>query len=171
MKMLTKQEREEIAKRFKSCTKVDFSDIYRGLFGIPTPKETTIGEDDKAVLNRLIELCDTSNMMELPLDKDGEVIHIGDAVWYGGEACQVLSIRYDGAGLFDTEVYIRSDADIFRAFWRKPNSVTNRELVTIDSLIERIKNALDNFDDTTLLSYDKLSRISNELESLGDGND
>lgn len=60
--MLTKEERNAIAERIGT-------------------DNTTWGTDCKVVRDRLIELCDTSNMVELPLDKDGEVIHIGDTVF------------------------------------------------------------------------------------------
>ncbi len=35
-------------------------------------REIVLSEEfDKAITNRLIDLCDASNMTELPLDKDG----------------------------------------------------------------------------------------------------
>ena len=168
--MLTKQEREEIAKRFKSCTKVDFSDIYRGLFGIPTPKETTIGEDDKATLNRILDLCDTSDMMELPLDKDGKVIHIGDTVWCDGDKYQVASIRYDTSGLFGVEVYIRSAVEMFRAFWRSPKTVTHIEPISDH---ERIAQEIEEIADANkgTVTEEDLRLVAEEIRELGECNE
>lgn len=166
--MLTKEEREEIAKRFKSCTKVDFSDIYRGLFGRPTPKETTIGEDDKATLNRLLDLCDTSNMLELPRDKDGEVIRPCDVV-YDDDNIKYVVVGYMTSSN-STDVILRADKKSVNIV-AHAEALAHKKPITIESFVERIKNALDNIDDTTLLPYVELSRIADELESLGDSND
>lgn len=163
--MLTKQEREEIAKRFKSCTKVDFSDIYRGLFGIPTPKETTIGEDDKATLNRLIELCDTSDMVELPRDKDGKVIHIGDTVWCSGEKETVKAIE-----IRDSEARIHFVAPLGCESWSSPELITRAEPISeyesIARAIEDITHCLSN-----AAASLKLQDIAMEIRELGDDND
>ena len=163
--MLTKQEREEIAKRFKSCTKVDFSDIYRGLFGIPTPKETTIGEDDKATLNRLIELCDTSDMVELPRDKDGKVIHIGDTVWCSGEKETVKAIE-----IRDSEARIHFVVPLGCESWSSPELITRAEPISeyesIARAIEDITHCLSN-----AAASLKLQDIAMEIRELGDDND
>ncbi|MCR5631364.1 MAG: hypothetical protein K6F24_05335 [Atopobiaceae bacterium] len=163
--MLTKQEREEIAKRFKSCTKVDFSDIYRGLFGIPTPKETTIGEDDKATLNRLIELCDTSDMVELPRDKDGKVIHIGDTVWCSGEKETVKAIE-----IRDSEARIHFVVPLGCESWSSPELITRAEPISdhesiaraIEDIVYRLNSASASL---------KLQDIAMEIRELGGSND
>lgn len=166
--MLTKEEREEIAKRFKSCTKVDFSDIYRGLFGRPTPKETTIGEDDKATLNRLLDLCDTSNMLELPRDKDGEVIRPGDTIY------DVDSKKYKVIGYMtnnNTSNIVMETCGPY-IYTRKPgDSLTHKDPVTIDSLVKRIKNILHEDNNMPDWLHDELSLIASQLKSLGDSND
>lgn len=163
--MLTKEEREEIAKRFKSCTKVDFSDIYRGLFGRPTPKETTIGEDDKATLNRLLDLCDTSNMLELPLDKDGIPIRIGDTVWHNGEKETVKAIE-----IRDSGARIHFVVPLGCESWSSPELITHAEPI---SEYERIARAIE---DITHCLNDaaaslKLQDIAMEIRELGDDND
>ena len=163
--MLTKQEREEIAKRFKSCTKVDFSDIYRGLFGIPTPKETTIGEDDKATLNRLIELCDTSDMVELPRDKDGKVIHIGDTVWCSGEKETVKAIE-----IRDSEARIHFVVPLGCESWSSPELITRAEPISDhESIARAIEDIIYHLDDAAASL--KLQDIAMELRKLGDSND
>ena len=163
--MLTKQEREEIAKRFKSCTKVDFSDIYRGLFGIPTPKETTIGEDDKATLNRLIELCDTSDMVELPRDKDGKVIHIGDTVWCSGEKETVKAIE-----IRDSEARIHFVVPLGCESWSSPELITRAEPISDHESIARAIEDITHCLNDAAASL-KLQDIAMELRKLGDGNE
>lgn len=83
--MLTKQEREEIAERFRNYDKAEYvtlySGMYDGLLGEHVPKETTVKKDRIELASRILELCDTSNMLELPVDKNGEVIRPGDVVY------------------------------------------------------------------------------------------
>lgn len=66
--------------------------------------------------NTILDLCDTSNMIELPLDKDGKVIKIGDEVRDGfGRHLVVTSMEYTHsgnvliAGFNDTDGIIYSD--------------------------------------------------------------
>ena len=117
--MLTKQEREEIAKRAQVVNGDHESDTpYFVLTGGFTPDNTPVDDDYKKMSLIINDLCDTSNMVELPRDKNGVPIHIGDTVWCDGDKYQVASIRYDTSGLFGVEVYIRSAAEMFRAFCR-----------------------------------------------------
>ena len=163
--MLTKQEREEIAKRFKSCTKVDFSDIYRGLFGRSTPKETTIGEDDKATLNRLLDLCDTSNMLELPRDKDGIPIHIGDTVWCDGEKETVKAIE-----IRDSEARIHFVVPLGCESWSSPELITRAEPISDhESIARAIEDIIYHLDDAAASL--KLQDIAMEIRELGDDNE
>ena len=163
--MLTKQEREEIAKRFKSCTKVDFSDIYRGLFGIPTPKETTIGEDDKATLNRLIELCDTSDMVELPRDKDGKVIHIGDMVWFEGVKETVSAIE-----MYKDTVYIHLTSPKRPNTFSSPNVLTHVDIISEHERIAQEIEEIAAGSSGTVIA-DDLRLVAEEIRELGNDND
>ena len=71
--MLSKEERNAIAERIgKEFDYIENDEVYEALIGEEIPDNTTLETDCKVVRNRLIELCDTSNMIELPLDKDGE---------------------------------------------------------------------------------------------------
>lgn len=75
--MLTRQERQEIAERAKACKKeeeLNWDQFSYVLLGIQSWR------NDDELLDRIVELCDTSNMIGLPLDKDGEVIRIHDVV-------------------------------------------------------------------------------------------
>ena len=97
--MLSKEERNAIAERIvKEFDYTENDEVYEALIGEEIPDSTTWGTDCKVVRDRLIELCDTSNMVELPLDKGGEVIHIGDTLFDNdGAKITVYSIRFNGS--------------------------------------------------------------------------
>ena len=111
--MLTKQEREEIAERFRNYDKAEYvtlySGMYDGLLGEHVPKETTVKKDRMELASRILELCDTSNMLELPVDKDGEVIRIHDVVYDNtGMEREVSEFRFPFYGAC---IYARTDDD------------------------------------------------------------
>ena len=159
--MLTKQERQEIAERAKACKneeELNWDQFSYVLLGIQSWR------NDDELLDRIVELCDTSNMMELPVDKDGEVIRLGDVVYDNdGEEYKVTGYRI----FFD-------DADIVLSNGSEPayttvfaHYLTHKQLVTIVTLVERIKNVM-NDDSTTVWAYDELDDIATQLERLGD---
>lgn len=169
--MLTKEERAAIAERATSFNKSDlrYTDIYECLFGEHPQGNTSIEEDDKAILDRLIELCDTSNMIELPLDKDGEVIHIGDMVDNVAEGkiyrVRGYEFRPDGCS-----VLLASDRSHIWTYSR-PNVLAHKKPVTIASLAEHLRNilgAIEGVDDSTFI---ELSNLADNLEMLGDSDD
>lgn len=165
--MLTKQERVAIAERAK---KFDFSDqdvVYEVLVGNEIPDDTTFSTDIKAVRARIIDLCDTSNMIDLPLDKDGQVICPGDTVYIGD------GIKYEVAGYMmrgnGTEVILAAGAEPVYTK-ESANDITHKKPVTIASLVERIRDILDDDDDMTAWVFSELSHVADQLEKLG-GND
>lgn len=166
--MLTKQEREEIAERVKNYTMASPS-IYECLLGSPLPKSTDTLQGCQAMAARILELRDTSNMMELPLDKDGEVIRVGDTVYVGDD------VKYEVAGYMmrgnGTEVILAAGAEF--VYTKEPaNKLTHKKPITIDSIVARIRNVLKN-DYSEMSSYTshELVHIANDLESLGDSDD
>ena len=80
------------------------------------------------------------------------------------------SIRYDGAGLFGVEVYIRSVDDMFRAFWRSPKAVTHAEPISDHESIARAIEDITHCLNDAAASL-KLQDIAMELRKLGDSND
>ena len=94
--MLTKEERKAIAERIgEEFDYTENDEVYEALIGEEIPDNTTWETDCNVVRDRLIELCDTSNMIELPLDKDGEVIRVDDTVYdEDGTGLVVESLRY-----------------------------------------------------------------------------
>lgn len=114
--MLTKRERAEIAERLRDCPEEDYYDFYEAVTGEETTIDTLLDEDADKIADIILDLCDTSNMIELPLDKDGKVINIGDKVRdVFGRHLVVVGISYRNSenvlvdGFDDTDGVIYSD--------------------------------------------------------------
>ncbi len=102
--MLTKKERAAIAKRLKNHDEKYIVDFYRCLFGTNPPDGVSLEKSCRNTINRLIDLCDTSNMVELPRDKDGEAIKVGDTLYtVFGDKVVVKGIIYEKG----KDIYIR----------------------------------------------------------------
>ena len=169
--MLTKQEREELAERFRNYDKAEYvtlySGMYDGLLGEHVPKETTVKKDRMELANRILELCDTSNMLELPVDKDGEVIHIGDTVYDDD------NLKYEVVGYMSTDQNIILKVDGKTAnILAYAETLTHKQPVTAKSLAQRIRDVLRN-DHSEMSPYTsrELVHIANDLERLGDNNE
>ena len=165
--MLTKEERKEIAERLNNYDCKSLWGLYREIIGVEEPNDTTYKEDVEAFCKSLIDLCDTSNMIELPVDKDGKVIHVGDIVYYGSTIYMVKKIIYNGneweIQFFDDKLCI--------SIYAEPNDLTRKKPVTIASLVEQIRDILDDDDDIAAWTFSRLAHIADQLESLGDSDD
>lgn len=168
--MLTKQERAEIATRFISYDggTLYFAELFECLFNREIPGSTTTKEDTEAVIDRLIDLCDTSNMIELPLDKDGEVIQVGDTVYIGD------GIKYEVAGYMmrgnGTEIILAAGAE--PVYTKEPaNNITHKKPVTIASLVGEIRRTLSQNTIMNKEATSKLWEITDQIEMLGDSDD
>ena len=164
--MLTKQEREATIERIKSYGHSDLP-FYKLLFGSRAPYAMQYTEYLKALKDRVIDLCDTSNMIELPLDKDSEVIQVGDTVYIGD------GIKYEVAGYMmrgnGTEVILAAGAE--PVYTKEPaNNITHKKPATIASINEQIKHLLDK-GHMSAWSMAQLFDIADQLESLGDSDD
>lgn len=171
--MLTKEEREEIAERFRNYDKAEYvtlySGMYDGLLGEHVPKETTVKKDRMELASRILELCDTSNMLELPVDKDGEYVHINDTVYdEDGEEYKVTGYEVYGSGVF---AYLTNMGERIYAK-RDATKLIHRKPVTAKSLAQRIRDVLRN-DHSEMSPYTsrELVHIANDLERLGDNNE
>lgn len=123
--------------------------------------------NDDELLDRLIELCDTSNMIELPLDKYGEVIRVGDTVYdKDGEEGKVGGYYYNNGTCKIIIPYGENGWNI--NFY--PSEITHKKPVTIASINEQIKHLLDK-GHMSAWSMAKLFDISEQLEKLGDSDD
>lgn len=139
--MLTKEERKAIAERISE--EFDFTEndeVYEALIGEEIPGNTTWRTDCKVVRDRLIELCDTSNMIELPLDKDGEVIHIGDTVFDDYDSEWVVNgIDFKSNGVL---IYVYLDGECARFL---PSELTHKSPVTAQELSDYMQAVINEY--------------------------
>lgn len=171
--MLTKEEREGIAKRLNYRGDTDYYSFYRAVTGHNTTTRITLDEDVEELEKVISNLCDTSNMVELPLDKDGQVIHIGDTVFddYGSEWV-VNGIKFNSNGVLIDTFF---DGNCTKLL---PYELTHKQPATIESLVERVRDVLENTDVVDALDdsrtgkfYDELLAICGELERLSDNDE
>ena len=165
--MLTKEERAAIAERLKSTEYITSSTLFKALTGEEKLSETSHVKSLCIICSVILGLCDTSNMIELPIDKDGQVIQVGDTVYIGD------GIKYEVAGYMmrgnGTEVILAAGAE--PVYTKEPaNDITHKKPVTIASLVERMRDVLDDDDDMTAWVFSELSHIADQLEKLGDSN-
>lgn len=158
--MLSKEERNVIAERMgKEFDFAEDDDVYEALIGEEIPDNTALETDCKVVRNRLIELCDTSNMIELPLDKDGKVIHIGDTLYDDdGEKITVYSIRFNNS---ENNVVITCEGSDFVCTYAG-DMLTRKNPVSVQSISKRMQGVLEDY----LFSVD--SDLHTELVSIAD---
>lgn len=165
--MLNKQERAAIAERVRKVSVTDRYGVYRAVTGKSildcSPAPATLHDMSRVIL----DLCDTSNMIELPLDKDGEVIRVGDVVYdEDGDKYEVMGYEVDDS---ETNIILDNESGSV-SISAAPNELTHKQPVTIESLVARIKRVM-NDDSTTVWAYDELDDIADKLESLGDSDD
>ena len=169
--MLTKQEREEIAERFRNYDKAKYvtlySGMYDGLLGEHVPKETTVKKDRMELASRILDLCDTSNMVELPVDKDGEVIKVGDTVYVDDDVkYKVVGYMMRGNG---TEVILAAGAE--PVYTKEPaNNITHKKPATIASLVERFEHVLAK-GQMSYWAAGEICDIVDQLKKLGDSDE
>lgn len=162
--MLTKEERKEIAERLSSVTELGDRAFYEAITGEQRPDTTSYEEDLKAMFNVVINLCDTSNMIELPLDKDGEVIRAGDTVYdKDGDVVEVGGYYYNNGTCKIIIPYGQNGCYINVL----PNELTHKKPATIASINEQLRHVLDK-GHMSAWSMAKLFDIAEQLESLGD---
>lgn len=165
--MLTKEERAAIAERLRSTYYITNSTLFKALTG-----EEELIENDQVrelcVIARVIfDLCDTSNMIELPLDKDGEVIHAGDTVYVGDREFTVNGFIFNDNGVTVRVVHTELHALNFY----ESNELTHKKTVTVASLVGEIRRALSQNTIMNKEATSKLWEITDQIEMLGDSDD
>lgn len=166
--MLTKEEREAIAERLSSVTELGDRTFYEAITGKQRPHTTSYEEDLKAMFNVIIDLCDTSNMIELPVDKDGEAIHIGDTL-YDDDNTEFKVIGYV-ANENSLNIILNADKKSVNIV-AHAETLTHKKLVTIASLAKELADIVSADYGTPMVVKHKISDIAEQLESLGDSND
>lgn len=168
--MLTKEERAAIAERVLSFNEeyLCYADIYECLFG-ERPRYNALSEEyDKAIKSRILDLCDTSNMIELPVDKDGIPFKRGDTVYESDGTEHIV----DGYAFSRANAKIVSVVDLINntRILFETDELTHKRPVTIASVRKQLKHVLDK-GEMTSWSMAKLFDIAEQLESLGDSDD
>lgn len=98
-------------------------------------------------------------MVELPLDKDGEVIHIGDTLYDDdGAKVTVCSIRFNESR---NNVVITCKGSDF-VYTYAGDSLTRKNPVSVQSISKRMQDVLEDY----LFSVD--SNLHTELVSIAD---
>ena len=160
--MLTKSDRAAIAERLNKCE--GLGELYYAVIGEELPTITSYEQDIDALFTRLSDLCDTSNMVELPIDKDGEVIKVGDTVYdKDGEKGKVGGYYYNNGTCKIIIPYGQNGCYINV----HPNEISHKKPVTIASINEQLRHVLDK-GHMSSWSMAKLFDIAEQLESLGD---
>lgn len=167
--MLTKEERSAIAERIKSVGYVDEKTFYESIVGKCVPSTTSYTEDLKTIFRVVLDLCDTSNMIGLPLDKDGIPFKRGDTVYESDGTEHIV----DGYAFSRTNAKIVSVVDLINntRILFETDELTHKRPVTIASLVERIREIASNDDDISYCTSSELLGIADKLEKLGDSDD
>ena len=165
--MLTKEERAGIVERVKRYDS-EYDPFYYILFGYPSSCDMPYEEYKEEILNRIFNLCDVSNMVELPLDKDGEVIRVGDTL-YDDEGTK---IKVCGFLLREIEGKILLDINVNNGFVvMSANVLTHKKPVTIASLVGEIRRTLSQTTISNKEAISKIWEITDQLEMLSDSDD
>lgn len=131
--MLTNQERAKIAERLCKCDYTVIWNLYKAVTGEEVPNNTSYDDDVETICKKIIDLCDTSNMIELPLDKDGKVIHIGDMVWFEGIKETVSAIE-----MYKDTVYIHLTSPKRPNTFSSPNVLTHVDIISEYERIDQV---------------------------------
>lgn len=165
--MLTKEERAAIAERLKSTEYITSSTLFKALTGEEKLNEMSHVKSLCIICSVILGLCDTSNMIELPFDQDGEVIRVGDTVYISD------GIKYEVVGYMmrgnSTEVILAAGAE--PVCTKEPaNNITHKKPVTIASLVSEIRRILAKEDISEELS-EKIWTLTDLIEMSGDNDD
>jgi hypothetical protein len=166
--MLTKEERSAIAERIKSVGYVDEKTFYESIVGKCVPSTTSYTEDLKTIFRVVLDLCDTSNMIGLPLDKDGIPFKRGDTVYESDGTEHIV----DGYAFSRANAKIVSVVDLINntRILFEADEITHKKPVTIASLAKELADIVASDYGTPMVVKHKISEIADQLEKLGDDN-
>lgn len=167
--MLTKGERSAIAERIKSVGYVDEKTFYESIVGKCVPSTTSYTEDLKTIFRVVLDLCDTSNMIGLPLDKDGIPFKRGDTVYESDGTEHIV----DGYTFSRANAKIVSVVDLINntRILFEADEITHKKPVTIASLAKELADIVASDYGTPMIVKHKISEIADQLEKLGDSDD
>ncbi|WP_311396558.1 hypothetical protein [Lancefieldella parvula] len=162
--MLTKEERAAIAERLRDHKCFNYFEFYEAITGKEIPRYTSRVEDIVVMSRVIIDLCDTSNMIELPLDKDGKVIRVGDTLYCGSSTAYKAKKIIHNGNEWEIQFF---DEKFCIPVYDDPDTLTHKKPVTIELLASDIKRVA-NQGRVDRKVYEELFRIAWALESLGD---
>lgn len=165
--MLTKKEREAIAARANTAA-CNMSSIFKILHGYNSSEHMSLKDYFIAMTTRILDLCDTSNMVELPLDKDGKVIKLDDTVYskYGTESIVDCISYYKDRVTIATHTTDEFESDVYYGL-----ELTHKKPVTTASLVKELTNIVAADYGTPMVVKRKISEIADQLKKLGDSDD
>ena len=166
--MLAKEERAAIAERADKSTYRNGS-IFEILLGYIPSDCSSLKDSFEAMKNRIIDLCDTSNMIELPVDKDGVPFKRGDTVYESDGTEHIV----DGYTFSRANAKILSVVDLINntRILFEADELTHKKPVTIASLVGEIRRTLSQNAIMNKESAAKLWEITDQIEMLGDSDD
>lgn len=167
--MLTKEERSAIAERLKSTEYITSSTLFKALTGEEKLSETSHVKSLCIICSVILGLCDTSNMIELPVDKDGIPFKKGDTV-YESDGTEH---KVDGYTFTRCDTKILSVVDPINNAYVVLNSdeLTHKKPVTIASLVGEIRRTLSQNTIMNKEATSKLWEITDQIEMLSDSDD
>lgn len=166
--MLTKEERAAIAERLKSTEYITSSTLFKALTGEEKLSETSHVKSLCIICSVILGLCDTSNMIELPLDKDGIPFKRGDTVYESDGTEHIV----DGYAFSRANAKIVSVVDLINntRILFETDELTHKKPVTIESLVERFEHVLAK-GQMSYWAVGEICDIVDQLESLGGSDD
>lgn len=166
--MLTKEERAAIAERLKSTEYITSSTLFKALTGEEKLNEMSNVKSLCIICSVILGLCDTSNMVELPRDKDGIPFKMGDTVYESDGTEHIV----DGYAFSRANAKIVSVVDLINntRILFETDELTHKRPVTIASVRKQLKHVLDK-GEMTSWSMAKLFDIADQLEMLSDSDD
>ena len=167
--MLTKEEREVIAERLRSTEYITIQTLFKALTGEEEPSEKAQIRALCVICGVILDLCDTSNMIELPVDKDGIPFKRGDTVYESDGTEHIV----DGYAFSRANAKIVSVVDLINntRILFETDELTHKKPVTIASLVGEIRRTLSQ---NTIMNKEmtaKLWEITDQIEMLGDNDD
>lgn len=166
--MLTKEERAAIAERLKSTEYITSSTLFKALTGEEKLNEMSHIKSLCIICSVILGLCDTSNMIELPVDKDGVPFKRGDTVYESDGTEHIV----DGYTFSRANAKILSVVDLINntRILFEADELIHKKPVTIASLVSKIRHLLITEDISDELS-DKIWELTDLVEMSGDNND
>ena len=168
--MLTKEERAAIARRIEDINVFNDRTFYTAITGECVPKETSYRENLATISRVVFDLCSMPNAIELPFDRDGEVIYIGDIV-FDKHSCRAYRVRGYEFNLDRCVVILGDDANACSMTYLEPDVLIHKKPVTIKSLVKELIDIVAADYGTPMVVKHKISNIAEQLKNLGDNDE